>query len=263
MGGERSDFGFAYDQPEAVLISNPDDDPDQWQIASVAVPSNPFGVFLGTGAVWVENGYLELHLFHLAPRPRPSIDHFVPRSLRFDRHGSQPMAILSELIAQAEKEWSAATFHDSLRTLAQARKLDRKSAAVVAAYDGFLAALDLTLARVGNSADLERLRGRALMAKGELDAAVRHYEALLARAPVNSTFISYGRALRDARQFDQAVAVFRRARRKRSASAGSRMTATGRRRPPHRWQRRASRSQTRRRSSAQAHAGKAPGLGAG
>jgi hypothetical protein len=40
-------FGFSYDVPEGVLIANPDD------------PANPWGVFLGTGAVLVEDGYVE------------------------------------------------------------------------------------------------------------------------------------------------------------------------------------------------------------
>jgi hypothetical protein len=51
-------LGFRNDAPTAVLIANPDDDPVSWRIAGVPVPANPWGVFLGTGAVVVEGGYL-------------------------------------------------------------------------------------------------------------------------------------------------------------------------------------------------------------
>src|SRR5215471_6052079 len=46
-------IGFVADAPEAALIAKPDDDPTAWQLAPVAVPNNPWGVFLGTGAVLV------------------------------------------------------------------------------------------------------------------------------------------------------------------------------------------------------------------
>lgn len=51
-------IGFVVDRPEARLVTNPDDDPAAWRMMPVAVPANPWGVFLGTGAVVVENGYL-------------------------------------------------------------------------------------------------------------------------------------------------------------------------------------------------------------
>jgi hypothetical protein len=51
-------FGFSYDMPEAVLVANPDDDPSTWHATSITVPTNPWGVFLGTGAVLVESGYV-------------------------------------------------------------------------------------------------------------------------------------------------------------------------------------------------------------
>jgi len=54
-------LGFVTDGSEARLIANPDDAPDQWNAQSIALPQNPWGVLLGTGAIFVEDGYL--HLF--------------------------------------------------------------------------------------------------------------------------------------------------------------------------------------------------------
>lgn len=51
-------LGFVADAPEAVLVTNPDDDPSAWQLAKVAVPTNAWGAFLGTGAVVVDGGFL-------------------------------------------------------------------------------------------------------------------------------------------------------------------------------------------------------------
>ncbi len=53
-------LGFQNDLPEAALVANPDDDPPAWQITKVPVATNPWGVFLGTGAAVVDGGWLYL-----------------------------------------------------------------------------------------------------------------------------------------------------------------------------------------------------------
>ncbi len=58
--GDGGGFGFVNDAPVALLIDNPDADPDAWQPRTVTVPVNSWGVFLGTGAAVIEGGYLHL-----------------------------------------------------------------------------------------------------------------------------------------------------------------------------------------------------------
>jgi Domain of unknown function (DUF4185) len=53
-------LGFVADAPFAALVANPDAVPEAWQITTVALPTNAWGVFLGTGAAMVEGGYLYL-----------------------------------------------------------------------------------------------------------------------------------------------------------------------------------------------------------
>ena len=56
-------LGFAHHRTEAVLIDNPDEPPLSWQTRPVAVPENPFGVAIGAGALFVDQG----HLYALSP----------------------------------------------------------------------------------------------------------------------------------------------------------------------------------------------------
>jgi hypothetical protein len=53
-------FGFENEAPEARLVRNPDDDPMTWRMEAVTVPTNPWKVFLGTGAAIVHEGHLYL-----------------------------------------------------------------------------------------------------------------------------------------------------------------------------------------------------------
>src|SRR5262249_8381523 len=57
---EGGTFGFVTQAPFAFLIENPDDVPDAWRMTSIPLPKNPWNIFLGTGAVVVENGYLHV-----------------------------------------------------------------------------------------------------------------------------------------------------------------------------------------------------------
>jgi hypothetical protein len=52
--------GFVADAPVAALVANPDDAPEAWQITTQPLPTNAWGVFLGTGAALVQGSYLYL-----------------------------------------------------------------------------------------------------------------------------------------------------------------------------------------------------------
>jgi hypothetical protein len=53
-------LGFVADAPFAARVPNPDDPPEAWRIQPEPLPTNPWGVFLGTGAAMVQGGYLYL-----------------------------------------------------------------------------------------------------------------------------------------------------------------------------------------------------------
>ncbi len=51
-------LGFSNDAPFVARVSNPDDAPEAWTMTVDALPTNPWGVFLGTGAAIVEGDHL-------------------------------------------------------------------------------------------------------------------------------------------------------------------------------------------------------------
>ncbi len=53
-------LGFVNDAPMVVLVPNPDDPPEAWTLAPQPLPTNPWGVFLGTGAAIVHDDHLYL-----------------------------------------------------------------------------------------------------------------------------------------------------------------------------------------------------------
>lgn len=55
---DREGLGFAGDGWEAVLVENPDDDPEEWRVDSLGGPPNPWGIELGNPAVHVEDNWL-------------------------------------------------------------------------------------------------------------------------------------------------------------------------------------------------------------
>jgi hypothetical protein len=53
-------LGFVNDAPVVALVRNPDDPPEAWTFTTQTLPTNPWGVFLGTGAVIVRDEHLYL-----------------------------------------------------------------------------------------------------------------------------------------------------------------------------------------------------------
>jgi hypothetical protein len=59
MRPDTSDpIGFKNDAPMVALVPNPDLAPEAWQITTQALPTNSWGVFLGTGAAMVQGDHL-------------------------------------------------------------------------------------------------------------------------------------------------------------------------------------------------------------